>query len=1371
MPNPYSRFYDPDRKPEPPANPYAALYRQGAGQPQAPSQSRAYGPWEDTASPLVQRRRKPDGTYETRPKPGAIPGGAPGVGQEPDPYAGRHPHAVVGEQVLSRVKEGVAGALDLPEMSGAIADKLPPWARLLPPVQALRLQRELKRGADTALGGLPSALRESVGDEYVRRKDDLSQSLISRGASPLAAASSDTALEGVAAVLDPTNALPGGAAVDAARTGRRVGRFAGVLDDIPPASIVSPEDAAEAAYLAARERNPGVLPGDERFVQPGSVREALKPEAEILEVGARRSREAQETALGLRAPDDAADLARASLEIADRSELPGPPLPPRPFDELADEAMAGLERPENRRSPVEPMLITAQGELGAPASVPWAPRMSTKALESVAGMEDEFRELVAKNRSAIYRGRGDVVPASTWHNAQQLADDLGMSREDFLQNPAFRGDREVALGRAYMGGMKQEMNELAGAISRGEVSDLNAAKARLADLEVDTVRMMSNIQARLAEGGRVLREGQEALAPWKGDPRRELQAALLKRYGAQNAEAAAAIEAKAVARLQRRAAAETRKAQRAATAEELAAEFSSLAESFGKISRAARPRAVLDPEMVGLMGRMAQNRVKAGVNAVEQIADEIFQVARAHIEGLTVEDVRAAVVDSAMSRKPRTTPLLDPEARRLAVAEARAGGRVAKLEQRVQAGPSLPASRSPADSPRLQELRGRADALRKQILSDPREGLVARYRELLDDATVEKIAMLPADPASPDLLAFLRQMEKPTFRDYRTSYWINSVLSGTKTMIRNGVGNAVRLAELTAMRPAGAVVEQGLARLQGRAPERLLREMIPATVGVFKGIPDGVKKFAFVMKNGYDPQRLVAELTGEAVAKFDAESSRLPLSPFLLSDSPAVRGVGTVVTMPSRILEATDAMVKTIAQTSELNAAAVRRAAQEGLSGDALAHRAADLIADPTPEMLAEARAFAKKATYQDPMSWVGNLASAIRRGPNVDAKARELRAAGGLSNRALATGIESWQTVSQHLLPFIHISDRVAASITDYIPLSKPRRLAELVAEQSPEAADLIARQVVGGALGMAGVALANQGLLVGAAPRDEKLRNDFYADGKQPYSLLMGGRWVPMRDALGPLAGPFVAAAVYHDHLQVGEDPSQAVSGMTLSTASYMLDASYMSTLQDVLQAVNEERGGAGAKLQSAAARVAGGYVPYSGLLRNVATALDPRVVEKEDFSDEISAGLPGLREDLPSRYDALGQPLEMATGPAGGFSPIVPTESQLADPDLAEDVGRLRYTVERRRTEINRTVAQIKDAQKGKDVARVKALRASLPAATVLKAPQVALDRVRALEGRLRLVRANDKLTADQKRSQELRLQQQMAAILQAALKRTK
>lgn len=1164
--------------------------------------------------------------------------------------------------------------------------------------------------------------------------------------------------------------------------------------------------------------------------------------------------------------------------VAGEPVRPPASIGPRSFDETADDALAWLRDPLDAvqprpaaadvptpavQAPLGPAQLDPQpsnaslpGGAADLSTAPPASRMSTKGIENVAGLQDDLRRVVDENRPAIEAARGPAVPVSRWHDAPALQAKLGLFPEDYLSMPAGRtlNPDEGALGKHYLGQMKRQAKDVEARIASGEVDDMAAAVAEKNARNRDVVKMMAVLQGQgSSEAGRYMRMLQEALDPQglADTPRERLQLSLLKKYKEANVQTAQRIEQQAVARLQKVAAREARKTQRAATAEELAGELGDLAKQFRDLSR--RPRGAagglvpMDPDLVEVVGKMAANRVKAGVVAVEELADQVYTAVRMYADDVTREQVKAAIVEHALSRpkkkeRVRLTPeqrrlqqaeaaanravkalekriaaggappagqaspwsaklaelkarqaqlrdqlaamqppkpALDPEARRLRTRETALARQVEKAEKQLAAGPRIPKASAPApDSPRIQELRQQLAEVRAQLAADPRQALTQRYRELLDDETVEMIAALPdptEDPAA--LLNFLRQMERPTFRDFRTTFWINSILSGSKTTVRNLAGNVVRLAELTAMRPAGALAEKGLARAQGRQAQRYLRETLPATMGVFRGIPEGFRRFAFVMKEGYDPRRIVAELTEGGANKFDMP---LPVNPFLLSQNRAVRAIGVPLTIPTRLLEATDALFKTMASTSEMHAAATRTALQEGLSGDALAARVADLLADPTDEMVESAHRFALRATFQDPASWIGDLVSTARRGvPGSDELAERLRSRGGVGNRLVAATVQAPQTAMQHLVPFIHISDRVAATITDYIPLSKPGKLAAAFVPddawsglpaaverdyrfQPGEAADFLARQTVGAVLGMLGITWAAQGKLVGQAPKDEKLRNDFYADGKQPYSLLIGNRWVPMRDALGPLAGPFVAASMYQDHVRAGEDPTAAIPGMALGSARYMLDASYLATLQQVVEAVEGERGDVGAGVSKASARVVAGYNPYSGLQRGVSQAIDtstnilgqtgPRVVQREGFVDELKSGIPGLREDLPSRVGTLGEELVQATGRAGAFLPVVPTENRVSLPKQAERIEVLRATLAKKRTEIRRVEEAMANAEKLRDTKRLEKLRARIPEGVNAAMLDGTFERIRAEEQELRLVRSNRTLSREARRQAE-------------------
>lgn len=1412
------------------------------------------GPWEATASPLVQRRRMPDGSYETRPTPreGQEPAVTPADPLRSDTPEGRAWKAalvsalpgagglapgtaaaladVAGETargIPARIKEGLAAMPELPTLGINFLIPSSPQGRLQADPSDIYGER----------GGLVRETRESVREGRAAAAERIAEAGV--GLPPGVSAWADTTSEAGAAALDPTNWLGVGGAAKVARAGERglAGAGARVVDDLAEYT------AEELAALAARER--GLV-----RLGPEDIARTMPAEPPPVRLGSGIPDAEIEQRLGMRAsPEDAEELRRLSLEIGEDWPKPGniitPPgtIPDSPWSRFDDE----LARMAPEPSPVPPPLTPAgrvaddltprpglpprRPEIGAPAGAgevfppvgllddaatppPSTPsigptsssrafdappldqvapplRMSTRGIENSTGLQDDLHRVVEANRPELEAARGPVVPVSQWHDAPALAEKLGLAPEDYLRRPADRGPMnadELSLGRHYLGQMKKEALDLEARIAAGDVPDRAAAEAEKVARNRDVVRMMATLQGQgSSENARAMRSLQEALDPYglADTPRDRVRLALLKKYKEANAGEAARLEAAAVARLKRQAARETRKASRQATAAELSDELGQLAERFGQISRSQIGRGApggivpIDPELVEVVGKMAANRVRAGVVAVEELADQVYTAVARQVDGVSREQVRAAIVEHALAGPAKAQkPPRDPAAAKLRAREQALARQVEKAEERAAAGPGgdwhatasphtqarrrpdgtteyRTTPQTPADSPRLQELRQRLDEVRAQLAAEPREGLAARYRELLDDQTIEMIATLPDPAEDPDaLLDFLRLMERPTWKDYAGAYVYNNLLSGPKSLLRNVVGNTVKRWDRIAMQPLSAGIEHVLARQQGRLPERYVQEVLPMVVGSYQGAPEALQKGLWVLKNGWDPERVVAELTGvEGSAKY--YEGRLPVDPFLLSQNKAVRAFGAVHGYGPRLMQVGDVMARTRNFSSATHAWATRTAINDVKRGTAtdVATRAAELLREQPEEMIEYAQRVAREDTFTDEVSNVAKLIGAGR---------REDTGVGFLLN----------QTVR-----FLNVPDRIMAWLGDYTPglrvagaAWKGGKLRQ--AWGTPEASDILARQAFGTALASAAAAWAFQGKLVGNAPRDEKLRNDFYAAGKQPNSVLVGGRWVPIRDLFGGWAGPVVAAAAFHDSAMTGEPVDgeellQRAGGAALGEARFLLDAGYLSTLSDTVGAIQAEPDQAGAAMTGLATRTAAGaLVPWSGLQRNIAIAEDPRVVDKDGPLDEVKAGIPGLRQTLPARIGTLGEELRQGTGAAGGMLPVVPTRNRVANPGLAEDVERLRATLAARRREIGRVEQDIKDARKAKDAARVRELQASLPRGASTARLDNIMESIRVQEMRIRKLRASGK-PGDVIRRAEVKIQRRMEERLQAAL----
>lgn len=224
----------------------------------------------------------------------------------------------------------------------------------------------------------------------------------------------------------------------------------------------------------------------------------------------------------------------------------------------------------------------------------------------------------------------------------------------------------------------------------------------------------------------------------------------------------AAVQSKVVAvedevamkRLRRDAAARSRQAGRSTTREELADEFDNLSREFGK--RASTPRAGLDPELAALIGKMAVNRVHAGVISIEEIVDHIYQAVRPMIEGIDQRDIRDAITGYGKERQavPRS------EVQQQLTEVRRQGALVSALEdaergiepaRAVRGAPRPP-------SPRVQELRAKvAQAMRDSGLEDTyrldlyAKRLARREKELTSQLEQVKRGLKAGQPKPPPL--------------------------------------------------------------------------------------------------------------------------------------------------------------------------------------------------------------------------------------------------------------------------------------------------------------------------------------------------------------------------------------------------------------------------------------------------------------------------------------------------------------------------------------------------------------------------------------------------------------------------------------------
>lgn len=217
--------------------------------------------------------------------------------------------------IPARVKEGIVGAAELPALSEEVkreasrrAPQVAVDAKRLFTVNPLARKREQGEAANAYMDlankgmlGIPREekpnpfriedvpilgdLRQSVREDYDAARERVSEA--AQGLPPVAAAYLDTMGEAGAAVLDPTNFLPAGAAVDAARAARPAARLA--AKEVAQAVTRQGEDFVSLAQksldladsASVRLQEPRSLPAPAQIKPPRQIVEEAAESADL----------------------------------------------------------------------------------------------------------------------------------------------------------------------------------------------------------------------------------------------------------------------------------------------------------------------------------------------------------------------------------------------------------------------------------------------------------------------------------------------------------------------------------------------------------------------------------------------------------------------------------------------------------------------------------------------------------------------------------------------------------------------------------------------------------------------------------------------------------------------------------------------------------------------------------------------------------------------------------------------------------------------------------------------------------------------------------------------------------------------------------
>lgn len=467
------------------------------------------------------------------------------------------------------------------------------------------------------------------------------------------------------------------------------------------------------------------------------------------------------------------------------------------------------------------------------------------------------------------------------------------------------------------------------------------------------------------------------------------------------------------------------------------------------------------------------------------------------------------------------------------------------------------------------------------------------------------ILELERDPAK--LNSFALASVKPTWKDKAVELWYNSLLSGPQTHAVNILSNSLTAALQLPEHLAAAAIGSGraaAAKAFGRKEvERvLLSEVGPRTVGMLQGAADGLRAFKYTLKTGE---------VSDHVTK--VESAR----------QEAIGGTaGKIIRVPTRLLSAEDEFFKATARRMELAGLAVRRARSEGLKGEALKSRIAELTANPTDEMVAKSLDYARYLTFQRPL------------GP-------------AMQNVMAITQRHPWLKL---FVPFIRTPTNILKFAVERSPaapmLSDVRQAMKAGGGQRDLA---LARIAMGTGLGLLVASWTAGGNVTGGGPADENAKRLLRAQGWQPYSIKIGDKYYSYR-RLDPLATTIgVVADMVDLQSAMTERQREDVAPLVIASVLQNLEnKTWLSGLSDVLDVIEDpQRNG-----QRFIERLTGS-IAVPAISAQIARTVDPvqRETSSESYiggaTDAIRARVPGLSNDLLPKRDVFGEEIRNEGG----------------------------------------------------------------------------------------------------------------------------
>lgn len=477
---------------------------------------------------------------------------------------------------------------------------------------------------------------------------------------------------------------------------------------------------------------------------------------------------------------------------------------------------------------------------------------------------------------------------------------------------------------------------------------------------------------------------------------------------------------------------------------------------------------------------------------------------------------------------------------------------------------------------------------------------------------------------------FYRKFVKPKAGEWVDLLRYNSMLSSPKTHLVNASAN---LQGTSVIAPIEKTVAGGLDYLRssitGGPRTRYAGEGLAYTKGYLSkdSMREASKRFGDVMRGksfNYNPDVRNIPLASKGIGKT----------------------VEDVLSPVTKLLEASDQFFTSLT---------------EGGSKSALAYRAAK-SGIPIADVASKARDEAAYRLFRETgNSSQGYVLDAF------DKVSNKLMALRGDKNPLVST-------ISKFTLPFVRTPTNILKQGVEYSPLG----LTTLIG--SSDKTGQLAKAVIGMASAAGAATLLGDGRLTWAEPTSDAQKTKFRSEGKIPYAVKIGDKWVSYSKLHPAIAFNFALIAALDDEVKnkkLSETDSNNVLDALAKYGNFIADQSYLKSIGDVIAATKGDAERYGSYFSNYAQQI----IPFRALMGWVTRLTDPyqrKVDQDGSVLDKqmqyIMTQIPGLSDKVPTRKDLGGTPLKNKNPLLNAFTPL--TVSDKTDISKQSPLFKSRY-----------------------------------------------------------------------------------------------